>query len=240
MYSIKTPQFEGPLDVLLKLIEKNRLDITKLSLAEVAGEYLSYLEKKQKEGARLRNLSEFLWIASRLALLKSKALLPEFNLEKEEEEDIEELQFRLQEYRKFKKAADDLGGRLLAGNAKWSRREDPGGKKWKRSRENRINIDSKLLAKAYLNSRNDLTRLRNELEKEEKRLPDAFKIEEKIEEIKKVLSKRARVAFSKTISNCKDSAEVVTAFLSVLELVKQRTIILEQEALFSEMIIKNR
>jgi len=86
MYNVKLENFEGPLNLLLELIEKRELDITQLSLAKVADDYLEFIEREGE--IDLANLSEFLLIASQLILLKSKALLPVFELTKEEEEEF--------------------------------------------------------------------------------------------------------------------------------------------------------
>ncbi|MDR3559569.1 MAG: segregation/condensation protein A, partial [Candidatus Pacebacteria bacterium] len=74
MYRIKLDKFEGPLELLLELIEKDKMDVTELSLAKVADEYLEYI--KNNESINLAHLAEFLSVASKLILIKSRALLP--------------------------------------------------------------------------------------------------------------------------------------------------------------------
>ena len=74
MYDLKLQKFEGPFDLLIELIEANKLDITEISLASVTAQYLNFLEKL--DNVEISYLSEFLVIASRLLLLKSKMLLP--------------------------------------------------------------------------------------------------------------------------------------------------------------------
>jgi segregation and condensation protein A len=93
MYNVKIEQFEGPLDLLLELINKEKMDITNISLAQIADHYLDYLEKK--EDINIANLADFLTVAAKLILIKSKSLLPTLNLTNEEEVDIKNLEERL-------------------------------------------------------------------------------------------------------------------------------------------------
>jgi len=116
--------FEGPLDLLLDLIERQKLKITEVSLAEVADQFLAYLEKA--DNIELGQLADFLAVASKLILIKSKALLPMLELTEEEEEDIEELKWRLEEYKKFKKAAAKIGAIDREGKMFYSRQSYSG------------------------------------------------------------------------------------------------------------------
>jgi segregation and condensation protein A len=106
-YKVKIEQFEGPLDLLLSLIEEQKLDIVKLSLATVTDQYLEHI-KNNKE-IHLENLSDFLSVAAKLILIKSKALLPLLKLTDEEEEEIEDLTEKLKEYKKFKEVSLKIG-----------------------------------------------------------------------------------------------------------------------------------
>ena len=99
-YHICLEQFEGPLDLLLSLIEKEKLDITHVSLAKVADQYLKYLETE--ESISLGNLTAFLSVAARLILIKSRALLPILEFSDEEEESMDDLETRLKVYKRFR------------------------------------------------------------------------------------------------------------------------------------------
>lgn len=100
-YKVKTEAFEGPLDLLLTLIEKRKMHISDISLAEITDDYLSYIEK-DKENFPMYNVAQFILIASTLVLIKSRSLLPTLTLSEEEEQDINELEAQLKEYKKFK------------------------------------------------------------------------------------------------------------------------------------------
>lgn len=99
--AVKQQTFEGPLDLLLQLIESEKLDITTISLAAVTDEYLAYVE--QLEQRRLPEIAEWLVIAARLLVLKSRALLPQADAETEEPAD--DLAAQLAEYKLFKELA---------------------------------------------------------------------------------------------------------------------------------------
>lgn len=99
-YQIKTEVFEGPLELLLDLVEKRKLFINEISLAQVADDYIAHL--KQFEKMPVDFVSNFLIVASTLILIKSKSLLPTLSLTEEETKDIDELERRLKEYQRIR------------------------------------------------------------------------------------------------------------------------------------------
>lgn len=102
-YHIKTEHFEGPLDLLLALVEKRKLFISDFSLANVADDYIAHI--RQFEEFPMNDVANFLLVASTLVLIKSKAILPNLSLTKEEEGDIDDLKRRLQMYELFRNLA---------------------------------------------------------------------------------------------------------------------------------------
>lgn len=114
-FEVKTPVFEGPLELLLELIERRKLFINDISLAEVADEYISYVEKVDE--FPVRDVAQFVLIASTLVLIKSRSLLPEFTLSPEEEADIKDLERRLVLYKRAQELSrevrDLFGKRIL-------------------------------------------------------------------------------------------------------------------------------
>src|SRR3989338_6951217 len=109
-YNVKTQIFEGPLDTLLALIEKRKLFINDISLAQVADDYIAYV--KGLENFPIADSSHFILIASTLVLIKSKSLLPTLTLSEEEEHNIENLENRLIEYQKYKALSRHLKERF--------------------------------------------------------------------------------------------------------------------------------
>ena len=109
-YSVKTHVFEGPLDMLLSLIEKRKLFISDISLAQVADDYIAHIRSLQE--FPIADSAHFILIASTLVLIKSKSLLPSLSLTLEEQESIDDLEARLREYQKYKALSRHLKERF--------------------------------------------------------------------------------------------------------------------------------
>lgn len=105
-YDVKTSVFDGPFDVLLSLIEKRKLFISDIALAQVADDFIAYIQ--EKDDFPLRESTYFISIATTLILIKSKSLLPSLDLTEDEEEGIEQLEIRLNVYKKVKEEARRL------------------------------------------------------------------------------------------------------------------------------------
>lgn len=114
-YKVKTGVFEGPLELLLSLIEARKLFINEISLAEVTADYLAYI--KNISSFRMNDATQFLVIASTLLLIKSRSLLPNLNLTEKEEDKIIDLEDRLKKYKAIKESAilikDQFGKNIL-------------------------------------------------------------------------------------------------------------------------------
>ncbi|MBT3356015.1 segregation/condensation protein A [bacterium] len=230
MYQIKTKDFEGPLNLLLVLFEKQKLDVTKVSLVQVADDYLAFIE--DGKSADLANLSEFFLIASSLLLIKSRALLPLFEFSVEEEEEIKDLEDRLKEYQKFKQAAEKIESVYKLRRVCFSRNP--------RIKLN-INfispeIDPENLGKLFVGV---LSEIPTKKELAQQVMEEVVSLEEKMLHLKHSIEKRAKTAFEETVSGAKDKIEVIVTFLAMLEMIKQKTIIVSQKQLFGEIILQN-
>lgn len=231
-YHIQLPQFEGPLELLLSLIEKQKLDVTRVSLAKITDQYLEYIASE--EAISLENLSWFLVIASRLILIKSKALLPLLTFDDEEEEGVEDLEYQLKEYKKFKEAALQLKVMLDA-------------KRGMYVREGYFGVQT-LFYPPYGMMPQDITHHFKHvlgeipvLEKlEEKMVEEVMTLEEKIISLQAMLRKKAETSFAEIIAHAHNKVEVIVSFLAMLELVKQRIIHVEQGTLFSEIRLRQQ
>ncbi len=131
-YTIKTPIFEGPLDLLLDLVTKRKLFINDISLAAVTDDFLKYIEDSESEqvpygSKNLGGMAEFLVIASTLMLIKSRSLLPMIELSEDEEEDIHDLEERLKVYAQFQELSqtikDIFGKKIIFEKTPSSRRQ---------------------------------------------------------------------------------------------------------------------
>lgn len=231
-YHIKLEQFEGPLDLLLQLTEQEKLDITRVSLAQIADQYLEYISDAQN--ITLSNLADFLSVASRLILIKSKALLPLLEFTEEEEEEIKDLEHQLAEYKKFKEASKNLAALFDSSDLSFTREGFSGLGIVFYPPENIVAED---LAKAF-------SRVVGEIpvvEKlEEEMVREVLTLEERIIHLQDALRERVQTSFSELVANAKDRVEVVVSFLAMLELVKQRMIHVEQGELFSEIQLKHK
>lgn len=107
-YKVKQGTFEGPLDVLLSLIEQRKLFVNEISLAEVTNEYISYVKSISETDRNINDVSYFVLIAATLILIKSKSLLPNLSLTEDETEKIVDLEARLRLYQVIKNASVDI------------------------------------------------------------------------------------------------------------------------------------
>jgi segregation and condensation protein A len=228
--SVKIEQFEGPLDLLLQLIENQELDITAVSLAKVTEQFLGYVKSLQDKNPL--SLANFLAIAAKLLVIKSKALLPNLELDLEEEETAFDLTQQLLLYKKYKEAARFLKCLDLKRRQSWVR-------------EVELNDRITFLPDPDITVENlglSLRSLAEEL-KEIVRLPQkvmaqVVSITEKIEHIQKLISDKIETSLSDLIKESKDKTEVIVTFLALLELIKQRVLVVEQEKIFSDITIK--
>ena len=230
MYKIKTDQFEGPLDLLLNLIEEQKLDITRFSLAKVADQYLEYIS--QKDQVTLENLAEFLTIASRLILIKSKALLPNLELSQDEEEEIKDLEYQLAQYKRFKDISKKIGRMYSSSRRGYARELFSGIRSFFYPP---VGINAYDLKKTYARILSEIPLIEK---LEEEMVREVVTLEEKISEMQKALTHRMETTFSQIAMSAKDKIEVIISFLAMLELVKQRIIHVEQNGLFTEIKLK--
>lgn len=231
-YHFKLEQFEGPLDLLLQLTEQEKLDITRVSLAQIADQYLEYIA--QAKDITLANLADFLSVAARLILIKSKALLPMLEFTEEEEEEIKDLEYQLSKYKKFKEISKDVAALFDSNHESFSRDGFVGVASVFYPPSSVVGED---LLKAF-------TKVLGEIPVPEKLEEDMVKeiltLEDKILHLQDFLREKIQTSFSELVANAKDKVEVVVSFLAMLELVKQRIINVEQDELFSEIQLKHK
>ncbi len=230
MLQTKTAQFEGPLDLLLSLIEQRQLDITTIALADVTEQFLQYI--KQLENLDPTTLADYLAIAAKLLVIKSKAILPSLEIEPEEEEIGVDLETKLLLYKQFKEVAKYLKqldnkqrqswGRVLTFEEKINFFPDP-------------TVSTKSLHNAILKILSGLKELDN-LPKA--KIKEAISIQEKISHLQKSLALQVETKLSDLIKHAKNKDEIILTFLALLELIKQKIFSAEQETLFAEVIIR--
>ncbi len=226
MYKVELKKFTGPLDILLRLIEKEELDITQVSLAKVADQFLEYMNHMQN--LKLNDIAEFLEIAARLILIKSKALLPHLELTDDEEMSAEELELRLKEYKKFREAGKKLRVLLDKKHYCFDRQVYL-------SEENVFSPPPKMSLKLIRDTFADILGAIPVMEDlGEEIMMDVVSMEEKFEHIKNTLTEKINTHFHKLHDN-ESKMEVIVTFLAMLELMKQRVIDVKQENMFGEI-----
>lgn len=230
MLHTKVSQFEGPLDLLLSLIEQRQLDITTIALAEVTEQFLLHIKQLDKIDPTV--LADYLSIAAKLLVIKSKAILPTLELEPEEEDAGLDLESKLLLYKQFKEVAKHLHKldnrrrqgftRILSFEEKISFFPDP-------------SINPGVLNSSILNVLKGLKEL-DSLPKA--KIKEAISIQEKIDHLRDHLSKQVETKLSDLLKTAKNKSEMIITFLALLELIKQRMFSVNQEALFTDIVIR--
>ena len=218
-------QFRGPLDVLLQLIEKEDLDISKVSLAKVTEEYLAYVEKL--DASRTAEIADFLVIAARLVYLKSKLLVPD---EAPEEEGVA-LEDQLRLYKKFMDAARELEARYESGCTAYAREMTPLTGEFVEPK----GVTASILEQVMQQLIGVHTKRRVMVERMD--ITDTISIEESIARIRAFLGAGKRFTFQHLLRRGADRAEHIVHFLALLEMVKQRHVRVSQRALFDDIHI---
>ena len=226
-YKVKLEQFEGPLDLLLQLIEKEDLDINQISLAKIADEYIGYVNSQTN--ISLEDLSDFLLVASKLIYIKSKSLLPYLVWGEEEEEAID-LEGQLKIYKEFLEASHKVET-LMKRKKHFFVRErvsvPPGFYP-------PLKVTAGILKEIYAGI---LHRIEPFIAAGKEIKDKVISIKQKIEDLKTEISKRARMGFNEFAKKAKNKTEVIVSFLALLELIKQKIVDVSQDDLFQEIQI---
>lgn len=230
MHKIKVEQFEGPLDLLLQLIEENKLNITQLSLAHVTDQYINMLYQG-REHISASELADFLLIAAKLLVIKSKALLPYLHIEDEEESD--ELENQLKLYKEFFEASKKIAKVIARKNFSFSRQ--------KLFVINELGFQPPQSLKAEKLAqilREFLHDLRPAIHVEQSVVKKTINIAEKIQHIRELVFGQISLNFKSILKRAKDKTEIIVSFLALLELTKQKEIVVRQGEIFQDIIIE--
>ena len=237
-YAIKIENFEGPLDLLCHLIDKNKMDKKKKKINQIADQYIEYLNKMEE--MNLDIASEFLVMASTLIYLKSKTLLPKQDDEEEKELTEEELIQRIIEYKKYKEIIK-----------KFKKNYEENGDMYFGSRED-IELPKQNIEKEYDKEviptlyKNLLNRLEQKVNKNAENIQkiaitDTYTVTSKVKEMFKVLIKKNKFVFNKLFSVKEhNKQEVVTAFSGLLEMSRRNKVNTIQEELFDDIVVEKK
>jgi segregation and condensation protein A len=239
-YTVIIDNFEGPLDLLLFLITKNKMNIFDVSLSDLTDKYIQYLN--QMDELNLNIASEFIVMAATLLNIKSKKLLPEITKEDEEEITEDILIQRLIDYKKYKEISSDIN--LMYNNNFGSFSKPIEKINFNKNQGYTGDIlDLKMLKAIYVNllSRNENKINYRAKEVEKLAVYEKVTVKDKVNQILNYLKKNKSMVFNKVFDSKKnENIEVVTAFLGILELSKSKEISINQEEIFSDIhVIKN-
>ncbi|MEK7638850.1 MAG: ScpA family protein [Patescibacteria group bacterium] len=229
LFAIKTEQFEGPLELLIELVEKRKLLINDISLAAVTDEYIKTVSLMQE--LSLPNTAQFITLAATLLLIKSKSLLPVLDLSEEEETSIDELERRLQLYQLYREVALDLKsqfGRSLQYEPEYVPPRNP------IFLPDRFCAESELLAA--------MERVLINLPRTEKlataKVRPAITLEEMMEKLQRRIEQQIKTRFSEIRAKEPGRKNVIVGFLAILELFKQGTVLITQIKRFDDIEIE--
>ena len=226
-FTVKTKSFEGPLDLLLDLIEKRKLFISDIALAQVTDDFIAHI--KQLETLPMGESAHFILVASTLLLIKSKSLLPEFNLTQEEQGDIRDLETRLKIYKRIKEASihvNNMFGAEMIFEQSQTRLVVPV-----------FTPDPEFTLNKALYVLKDLF---NRLPKKENLPQVAVKkvisLEEMIGNLTERITSHLRMSFKDFTKEHKGNrVNVIVSFLAMLELVKEGILQVSQESNFGDI-----
>lgn len=240
--SVKLNVFEGPLDLLLHLIDKNKIDIYDIPIVEITDQYMEYLHSMEKED--LGVMSEFLVMAATLLDIKCKMLLPkEINEEGEEEDPRAELVQKLLEYKMYKYMSYELRDREMDGGR--TMYKDPTIPEEVMDYVEPVDLDELLgdLTLATLNrvfqdvirrQEDKIDPVRSKFGKLEK---EEVTVEEKLETVTDYAREHKHFSFRTLLGSQKSKMQTVVTFLAVLQLIKEGILIVQQEHAFDDIMI---
>lgn len=243
--TVKLRVFEGPLDLLLYLLEKNKVNIYDIPIVEITDQYMEYIRQMQRQD--LEVLSEFLVMAATLVDIKSRMLLPSDPDHEEEEEDPRaELVQQLLEYKMYKCMAYELKDRQM--DAERVLFKKPTIPKEVLAYEPPVDIDELIsgitlarlheIFESIMKKQQDkIDPLRSKFGKIEK---EEVSLEDKMEDLKEYATSHRHFSFRGLLNRQSSKVEVIVTFLAILELMKMGTIMISQEHIFDDIQIDSK
>jgi len=219
-------QFTGPFDLLLSLVEQQELKITEIALSEITEQYIQYLDTLEETD--VEELADFLVVAAKLLYLKSKRLLPEFSLEEEDGDGLEE---QLKLYKQFVDASKVIGAKWVDSAQSFFRTEPP-----RQALEFSLptNVSLEILAQRMVHL---VSRLTPPKPLGRTYIDKTVSLKERIDSIRNLLHTRPSFQFFDILENVENKTDVIIGFIAILELVKQKSLFLTQDNTFGDILI---
>lgn len=230
VFSIKTEEFEGPLELLIELVEKRKLLINNISLAAVTDEYMARVAHMQEQS--LPNTAQFVTLAATLLLIKSKSLLPALDLTSEEEASIEDLEDRLRLYQVYRDAGLIISrqfGRRVLYEPEYQPPREP------------LFLPDDLCTVSALQAAMErvIHGLPQEKEiKQTARVKPAISLEEMMSQLQQRIERQFRLSFFEIKNQEREHKTVIVGFLAILELFKQGNVLVTQVDRFADIEIE--
>lgn len=229
MYQIELEHFNGPLDLLLSLIQEQKLDISQVSLAKVTDQYLAYLDAHKELPAH--DLADFLTVATKLLVIKSKSLLPQ--MADEEEDSAEQLEAQLKMYKDYLEASKKIEEILSVNHQTFARERLPLEFRPKFSPPpNLVVADLTAIFEEILRRVEYVTKM------PEKIMERVVSLKEMVDGIRTTLSKMQKMSFKEMMSEAKCKSDVVVCFMALLELIKSGEAAVSQAGIFDEIEVE--
>ena len=233
-YRVSLSQFEGPLDLLLHLIDKAEINIEDIFVSEITAQYLSYMD--DLADMDMDRASAFLTVAAQLLLIKSRSLLPRPPVEDDEEEDPKEALIRqLREYKAFKQASEELHERFEETKKSFTRLPEDVVLPPQKFELNNATIDN--LYQAFLDILNRENETEEKVDKSQNVRPDTFTVRDRVLHLR-VKLKEGRVRFTDLFTDASTRMEKVVTFMALLEMLARGEVHITQGATFAPIYIR--
>jgi len=226
-YEVALDQFSGPLQLLLDLIEQEKLPITEVSLARVTEDFLKHVDANDVPP---EELADFLIVATKLLLIKSRAILPQLQIE--DEDDGSKLADQLRMYKQFVDASRTIESMFLAGNVMFPRERTVIPKT--RAFVPPASVTPSVMRESFQSL---LRRLEPFFALKRASLERVVSVQERMAELRDVIVLRSRLVFRDMVGGAQSKVEVVVSFLALLELMKQRVVKAVQGDSFHDIVI---
>lgn len=228
-YKIALEKFQGPLDLLLQLIESREMDISQIALAEVTDGYLAYLDSHQEISAT--ELADFLVVATKLLVIKSKTLIPQ--LADDEDDSAEQLEAQLKMYKDYLEASKNIEKIILGNNFLFSR--DKISFNFETTFSPPKSLVASDLSAIYLEI---LGRIDYVVNLPQKVLEQTVTLKEKVTNIRNIIFKLNKINFRDVLLDAKSKTEVVVSFMALLELIKSGEVAVNQAGVFDDIYVE--
>lgn len=229
MFNFELDQLAGPLDLLLQLIEQEKLDISQIALAKVTDQYLAYLD--ENKGLSATELADFLTIATKLLVIKSKLLLPQ--LADDEEDSAEQLEAQLRMYKEYLEASKKVEALLAANQYCFTRERLPIDIRPKFSPPPGLKLEQLLAVFEEV-----VRRVEYVTSLPQKIMERVVSLKEMVSGIRDALFQAQKMSFREVVKNAKSKHEVVVCFMALLELIKSGEAAVNQKGIFDEIEVE--